>query len=202
MATGEIARADNLFDFFHTSVGVAAARQGAQVSEDSLYYLSNLLVERGRVRDVGEQPDTLVGLVEKAQQSSWTQAVSIWRELADRALYVTGFFRDSLTRRMAGLNYYMEMGSGAYQRLARLLHSPGEGRGLDAVFAELGEHFPACSDLLAEVREDVTTGEEASDMEILRLYETWLATGSPRAAARLQELGVVPARPGRGSGEG
>jgi hypothetical protein len=32
----------------------------------------------------------------------------------------------------------------------------------------------------------------SSDRDLLRLYETWLKTGSPRAQALLREQGVTP----------
>jgi hypothetical protein len=35
---------------------------------------------------------------------------------------------------------------------------------------------------------------ENTDADVLRLYEEWLASGSPRAAERLRALGVVPVR--------
>ena len=36
-------------------------------------------------------------------------------------------------------------------------------------------------------------GRRSSDRDLLRLYEVWLKTGSPRAHALLRELGVSPA---------
>ena len=61
MSQRSIARAENLFDFFHASVDAAANRVGSPVSEEGLYYLSHLLVERGRAPEKGA-PDTLVEL--------------------------------------------------------------------------------------------------------------------------------------------
>jgi hypothetical protein len=46
-------------------------------------------------------------------------------------------------------------------------------------------------DVLAEVGE---TGGLQTGNDILRLYEIWLATGSPSAAARLRQLGIEPVR--------
>jgi len=197
MSTTAIARAENLFDFFHASVGAAAARQHAPLSEEGLYYLSNLLVERGRTGETREA-GTLVELYQQAVQGGTQQTVTAYRELGDRTLYTSGFFRASLARRLVSLDYYMQMGSAAYQRLARLARGPrGEGKGLDEVFAELGDHFEVCSDLLQEVRAGVAGAEGCSDTDVLRLYEEWLVTGSPAIANRLRELGVLATKPGR-----
>lgn len=201
MSQESIARAENLFDFFHTSIGHAASRQRLAVSNNSLFYLSNLLVERGRSPEASPQePDTLVDLVYRARAGQLGDSILAWRELGDRALFVTGFFRQSLARRLVGLDYYRDMGASAYLRLSRLLGLPGgEQGGLDDLYEELAEHFVALSDLLQEVREDVRSAESMSDADIVRLYEEWLSTGSPRAAARLRELGVkAAAQRGRG----
>lgn len=195
MSQESIARAENLFDFFHQSVGNAASRQRLPVSNNSLFYLSNLLVERGRIpEERSSEPDTLVELVYKARAGRMGESITAWRELGDRALFVTGFFRQSLSRRLVSVDYYRQMGAGAYHRLARLLALPGgEQGGLDEIFGELAEHFVALSDLLQEVREDVRSAEAFTDADIVRLYGEWLSTGSPRAAARLRELGVQAA---------
>lgn len=192
MSRGAVATADNLFDFFHTSLGETASRRRADVSEEGLLYLTQLLVERGRANPERREPDTLAELYAAAQRGGPAERVHRWRELADRALYVTGFFRQSLSRGLVSLDYYVEMGSAAYQRLARLVGGGrGEGRGLDDVWAELGERFEDASDLLQEVQESLSSQEPRSDAELVRLYEAWLRTGSPRLEARLIELGVL-----------
>jgi hypothetical protein len=58
-----------------------------------------------------------------------------------------------------------------------------------SVFAELAEKFQDFVDVLSEVR-DAARGSD--DADVLRLYETWLRTGSPRAARLLRRLGIEP----------
>lgn len=196
MSQGAIAKADNLFDFFHASVGDAATRTRSNMSEEGLLYLSQLLVERGRAENARPAPDTLAELYAAAQRAPPAERLWTWRELADRALYITGFFRKSLSRRAVGVRYYMDMGAAAYRRMARTLGVPhGEGRGLDDIWGELGDNFEGASDLLNEVHDDLSSAEVHSDADVLRLYETWLRTGSPRLTARLLELGVLAGRP-------
>ena len=99
MSGAPLSKADNLFDFFHESVDAAAARRHPPpVSEDGVYYLTTLLVEQSRVQEqdqAAEQP-TLAELHMRATQSSRPQAIQTYRRLGDRALYVTGSFRQSL----------------------------------------------------------------------------------------------------------
>lgn len=201
MTGNAICTTDNLFDFFHHWVDAAASHQGNRVSEDGVYYLSNLLVERVRTPDRATEPDTLVELQIEAAQSDRIRAIHIYKRLGDKALYVSGFFPRSLTRRMVSRSYYQEMGAAAYDTLSRLLAVTGgrvvgerEGRRtLDAIYAELAEAFGACSEVLAEVREAIRA---YTDTDIVRLYEEWRETGSLRAFERLRELGVIPTRSG------
>ena len=196
MARGSVARSEDLFAFFHDSVEAAVERRGKPVSEGSVFYLTTLLVDRGRIRPEDARADgpTLAELHLNAMSGGPARAVAAYREIGDRTLYTTGFFRRSLARRLVSVDYYRQMGAAAYQRLASLLRIPGAAGGLDDVFGELGRQFTLCSDLLQEVRDDLRAEEVSSEAEILRLYEEWLETGSARVAARLRELGVIPMR--------
>jgi hypothetical protein len=185
--------AENLFDFFHQRVEDAATHQGLEVSQDGVYYLSNLLVERTRTERSGGG-ETMVELSIRAGQGDRIGAIKAWREMGDRALYVSGFFRSSIARGPVGVDYYLDMGASAYDRLSRMLRvAGGTGGGFEDVFGELSESFRQCSEVLDEVRQEV---RERTDLDIVKLYEEWLATGSPRVADRLRELGVIPMRPG------
>jgi hypothetical protein len=57
------------------------------------------------------------------------------------------------------------------------------------VFAELAAKFVGFVDVLSEVSERTSCG---SNSDVLRLYEKWLKTGSPRSGQLLVERGVVP----------
>jgi hypothetical protein len=192
MAQHGIQPAEDLFAFFRDRVDATVERQGTAVSPDGVYYLSQLLTEKTKVADA--VPDqTLVELQLRALHGDRVQAVQAYRTMGDQALYMTGFFRARLNRGQVGISYYMDMGAAAYGTLSSMLRGRGlSGPGLDDVFNELGTHFRACSEVLHEVQEEM---RDRTDGDILRLYEDWLRTASPRAAERLRELGVVPMRP-------
>ncbi len=200
-STQQIWTRESLFDFFHEQVGVAVTNQGHPVSTEGVYYLSNLLVERRRAADA-PTGETLVDLHLRARQGGRAEAIQAYRELGDQALYTTGFFRRSLSRKSVGVSYYQGMGAAAYAQLAGLLGPTrggliGVSQGLDAIFRELARTFAACSEILREVRDALRAQvARTSASAVLELYEQWLETGSPRAAERLRDLGVVPARPG------
>jgi hypothetical protein len=180
----------NLFDFFRERVETAVAHQRAPVSENAVFYLSNLLTEQARLGGEEEEDDepTLVELQHRAVNAPPAEAVTHWRRLGDSSLVVAGFFHESLERRAVSRDYYERMGSTAYRALERLL---GGGHGIAEIFAELSGRYRACVEVLSEVRDEA---RERSDSDILKLYEEWLTTGSPRVAERLKALGVVPTR--------
>jgi hypothetical protein len=195
-----LTESENLFDFFHEKVGTAVCRQGSGVSEEGIFYLTNLLVDQGRAPDEA-MDTTLVELHLRAQEGTRSTAIHTYRTLGDRALVLSGFFRQSLARKLVSLEYYMGMGSAAYGRLSHLLHEPsgllvGDQAGhkaLDEVFAELANCFAACSEVLKEVRQQVQAEvAQGSDQVLLHMYEHWLETGDPSAGARLRELGLLP----------
>jgi hypothetical protein len=200
MSRSAISKAENLFDFFHHQVDEAVNHRRAQVSEEGVYYLTHLLVEKGKA---AEGPrSTLVELRMKAAQQPGAQALNTWRELGDEALYTSGFFQAHLERRALSLEYYAEMGASAYAHAANLLRSASgrsAGRGIEQTFAELAQTFEACIGVLREVKESVRAStDDTSDAAVLRLYQEWLATGSRASAERLRQLGVVPIRPASG----
>ncbi|RME27088.1 MAG: hypothetical protein D6798_05390 [Deltaproteobacteria bacterium] len=200
----------NLFDFFHEHVGRAVEDSGVPVSREGVWYLTGLLVDRAHRTEEEDAAGTLVELRVQASEGDRTTAISAYRRLGDRALMTAGFFRQSIARKLVSRQYYIDMGAAAYDALAGMLRAAGfgrrevigdsGGRGLDVVYDELAQRFEDCSEVLAEVHHAVRERHETalSDSDILALYEEWLATGSPRVAARLTSLGVVPVRGGDG----
>lgn len=179
---------DNLFDWFHNRVDEAARHQRTPVSQETLFYLSQLLADEGRSEDV-DPGATLVELRAQAEAAPWATAITRWRSLGDRALLTLGFFRENLRRRAISPDYYAEMGATAYASVSRRLRLPDNGP--SDIFAELADRFVPCTEVIAEVRAESC---ENNDADVVRLYEEWLTTGSPRLAERLRALGVVPVR--------
>ena len=149
-----------------------------------------LLVERGRSSEV-VLPQTLVELQIKAMECGGSEAVHAWRELGDRALYVSGFFRSSLSRKNVSVEYYQAMGATAYDHLAGLMRWTGVSGGFDTIYEELAHQFHHCSTVIRRVRAQV---RKHSDADILKLYEEWVLNPDPVIAEQLNELGVDPFR--------
>jgi hypothetical protein len=183
-------------EFFREQLERAMEHQKVSTSAFTQYYLVNLLA--GCVR--GELPPSEPGYDEtplavmyvRAIQSSRRDRARLWRAMGDTALFVSGFFADSLSRRLVDLDYYKAMGGFAYGRLARdedpRIFGP-------EVFSELADRFSEFADLLSEISE---ASHLASNASLLKLYERWLQTGSRRAATLLAQRGITPVEPGEG----
>ena len=175
-------------EIFAGWVGEALADTRPPPTDLAASYLVDLLLEQmrapvpaGRAR-AGEP--TLAEAWLTARLAEGALRLERLRAVGDRALFVAGFFGESLTRKVVGIDYYRDIGQAAYGDLSSWLARHGA-RG---VYAELAERFADCLEVLAGVSERARS-DGVSD--VLHLYERWLATGSERVRARLARLGCV-----------
>ena len=181
-------------EVFREMVGEALARQRVRASEPTAFYLVHLLTEFVHTRrlfpaDAPGSP-TLVELLAEALGSAPSARLTAFRRMGDFALFVAGFFTDSLSRSLVDVDYYAAMGGGAYANASRLSMS------LDSreIFEELSSRFVRFMDVISEVgeRTQIAAGDVTGNQGLLRLYETFLRTGSERAWRKLREAGVIP----------
>ena len=175
-------------EFFKDLVESALSRQQLRANELTSYYLVDLLCRfvRSDERipfsdDAGEPLALRLG---RALGSGGLEQRARLRNLGDFSLFMTGFFSDSLNRRAVDVDYYVSMGEYAYGSLSRR-----EADAFGEVFSELARKFVPFTDVLADVSE--RTGIRSS-VDVLRLYEKWLRTGSPRDGQRLADRGILP----------
>ncbi len=193
-------------EWFRETVGETLAHRNLKVQEVTEFYLVDLLasfLEREKLfveeEDGSVHAEPLALILLRALEKGRTQRTRELRRLGDTALYVSGFFGDSLARSVAGVDYYIAMGERAYGALAQ----EGAGaRGQDDLFAELADRFEQFVDVFAEIAE---LSNLRSDRGLVRLYERYLTTRSARVADLLRERGVAlfsgPGAPGA-SGRG
>ncbi|MDZ7644469.1 MAG: hypothetical protein U5K76_09810 [Woeseiaceae bacterium] len=186
----------DLRDFFRESIDEAIARQGVQVDTHATYYVVNLLTLYSRSEDLyedsgenyGLKPLALMMLEATEAQNPAERNFSLQR-IGDVALFIAGFFADSLANRLVDLDYYIYMGGNAYGSLSDEIRGTTRGRALADVYRELAHKFQVVVDVLNDVRD---SARGSSDIDLLRTYEVWLKTGSKRAAALLRQNGVTP----------
>ncbi len=191
-----LVRGETAVEFFREQLGQAMEHQRVSTSAFTEYYLVNLLAafmhgENLPGREAGYDEVPLALLYIRALHASRFERARRLRATGDIALFVSGFFGDSLGDKEVDIRYYAALGGRAYSRLSREHEGPDQLG--PAVFCELAQRFRQFADVLAEVSEKSRLSTPAS---VLRLYERWVQTGSRRAAALLAEQGITPVVPG------
>jgi hypothetical protein len=189
----------NLREYFKDSVHGALEKQRVAVEQQTEQYVVNLLTLFSRSEALYE--DTPAGARLQPLALMLRQALEAptagmreraLQRLGDVSLFIAGFFARSFATRLIDIDYHIAMGGRAYGALAEASIRSSR-RTLAGVFTELAQKFQPLVDALNEVSE---SGYAHSDRDILRLYEIWLKTGSPRCHGLLQRLGVDPTRAG------
>jgi hypothetical protein len=179
-------RRESAVEFFKELVDGALAHQGLAANELTSFYVVQLLANFIQRRASGDEDDTapLALRLALALEGGGTRRRTTLKQIGDLSLFVSGFFSDSLNRKIVDVDYYVSIGGCAYTALSRY-----ETDTFSTVFAELAEKFVGFVDVLSEVSERTSC---ASNADVLRLYERWLRTGSRRSGQLLIERGVVP----------
>ncbi len=149
------------------------------------FYLDSKNLHRPFLDDSQEKPpETFAEMYLKAMNAENNKRKELMRSVADRSLYLTGFFADSLQRKTVDIEYYAEIGSAAYLNL----HVWTKEDGLSHVYKTFSNRFMDFVEILNYISEKSIV---QSDQNVLRLYDRYLRTGSELAREKLNELGVV-----------
>ena len=175
-------------EYFRELVESALTRQQLRPNELTSYYLVDLLCRfvrpDRRIPFADDTAEPLALRLGRALESGGMEQRARLRNLGDFSLFMSGFFSDSLSRRSVDVDYYVSMGEYAYGSLSRR-----DEDALGEVFAELARKFVPFMDVLSLVSEQAGV---RSSVDVLRLYEKWLRTGSARDGQRLADQGIVP----------
>lgn len=175
-------RRETPVEYFKELVDGALVHQRLSAGELTAYYVVNLLAGFLQRRAGAEVP-LAIRLAHALDRGGAEQRATL-RQIGDLSLFVSGFFSDSLRRKLVDVDYYVTIGGCAYNALSRF-----DSDTLSPVFGELAEKFVGFVDVLSEVSERTSCSTNA---DLLRLYEKWLKTGSRRSGQLLAERGVVP----------
>jgi hypothetical protein len=181
-----LVRNESPTEYFRELVESAMHNQRVSAQELTSFYVVNLLagfVHLDSSPAAGQDEPLGVRLAQAMQTAGAAQRDGL-RKVGDLSLFISGFFSDSLNRRLVDVDYYIQLGECAYGSLAR-----NGAAALGDVFDELSEKFTMFVDVLTEVSERTAL---TSNADILRLYEKWLRTKSRRSGDLLVARGIVP----------
>ncbi len=198
MSAGSLVAVTSLREFFRDAFHAASEHQRLDIDEQAEAYVVNLLTMFSRAEALYEQ--TAEGLRIKPLAHMLADALDApsalarqrsLQRLGDVSLFIAGFFARSFARKLIDIDYHIAMGGNAYSSLADTMQRSNSGRCVAAIYAELSQKFQRLVDALNEVSE---MSYRHTDADVLRLYEIWMKTGSPRARSLLKSLGVEPVK--------
>lgn len=194
----------SLREFFHETLNSVLREVGLETSEETAFYLVNLLESFASAETLHGPPPTdtsspqttpdanlpLALLLRRAIEAANREiAIPLYRRIGDQSLYIAGFFSRSFDRerRVVSRGYYYDMGRRAYDTLSSLMERRNDT--IAQVFAELSDKFTAVVEALNALSERHTfdSGRSVSD-----LLDRWSLAQSPTAATRLVKDGYLP----------
>ena len=191
-----VLRVRNLQDLFRTSIDDVVERQQVDIDPHAAHYVVNMLTLFSRSDELYQDEGDYYGLrplalmlADAADAKSPEHRNQLLQRIGDVALFVAGFFADSLARRAVDIDYYINMGGNAYGSLSEEVRGTFRGNAVAHVYRELAIKFQSLVDVLNEVAEGPDGG---AGSDLIRTFEVWRRTGSRRAERLLREQGVVP----------
>ncbi len=174
-------------EHFKGLVTEAIQNQHVATDQTTEFYLSRLLTDFVDSTKLTTEPLAITYV--KALEADYELAAQLLKELGDISLFTSGFFSDSLARKVMDVDYYITMGAISYDRLASIHSGTDKENVLGTLFSELALKFKLFVEVIAEVSERC---QLTSNTDILRIYERWLKTKSTRTKGLLRELGIEP----------
>jgi hypothetical protein len=201
MSDGTVLKVASLEEFFRGELHGAAEKQRLALDDHTEHYVVNMLTTFSRADALFEpgasgprlKPLALM-FAEAVAAPTLPERQHALQRLGDVSLFIAGFLPRGFARRLVDVDYHIAMGGRAYGSLADSTRGSARGGVIGRVFAELATKFRELVDALNEIAE---SARPPTHDDLLRLYEVWIKTGSPRAADRLRSLGVEPAAASR-----
>lgn len=130
-----------------------------------------------------KEPQTLAEMYLQAQLEEPYIRHEMLRKTADKALYISGFFGESLNRKIVDVDYYAQIGGAAYSSLSLSAKDEASAN----VYSIFAKKFMDYVDVLTVISHKSMV---QSDQNIISLYDKYLRTGSDLARKRLVEMGL------------
>lgn len=179
-------------DFFSEVVRDAMTQRKVKTTPLAETYLVHMLehfvsVDNLFDDDQNEKTKSQTPLAEmflKALASPVHMRVELLKKLGDTSLYISGFFGDSLARKVVDIDYYADMGGTAYQNLSTVVKEESS----RLIYSELSSKFLDFVEILTFIS---TKTLVQSNQNLLRLYDRYVTTGSKLAREQLLEQGLL-----------
>ena len=127
---------------------------------------------------------TLAEIYLKAMNSEPSVRIDLLKKLGDTSLYITGFFGESLNRKIIDISYYVNMGESAFSSLAQEVDEEV----YSSLYSDFSKQFIKYMEVLNYISKQT---DLQKDSNLLKLYENYQKTGSDLMRDTLIDSGFV-----------
>lgn len=178
----------SLCDYFSRQLRQLASQTTPSPREEILWYIASLLERFGRSDRLFAYEDgrhdlrPLALLYGDAREASSEQErCLLLRQLGDLALFMGSLFPQRYERRGIRRDYFIGMGSSAYDYLG------DNAQGHRSLFSELAQRF---SNLLDLIERCFSQRDRHDARDVMDLYRRWQQSRDPSLARQLRQLGI------------
>ncbi|MGI9548379.1 MAG: hypothetical protein ACR2M7_00135 [Bdellovibrionales bacterium] len=105
---------------------------------------------------------TLVDLYIRTSEADLQERIYLFKKMGDLSLYISGFFRVAVEKRITDLSYYEDVGQSAYHYLA------DHYKDRDIIFNSLSEKFKVLSEILFFIQQKSEAKNEEKYLKITK----------------------------------
>ena len=152
----------SLQSFFFDKLQTLNKKTSHPVSNESIYYLSLVLDQFGDSKKLFEEEEGKVRekvlgikLLEASHLPEFQRKRSL-REIGDTALFVCGYFHESLNSKLIDVGYYENLGQIAYKNLDNFIPKAYE---VPSFFVNLSQRFSCMTNLISIISKDVFSND-------------------------------------------
>lgn len=168
--SSELVLESSLQSFFYDRLREINQKSNPPIFEEAIFYSSTVLDKYGDSSKYFENVDGKIR--EKILGAKFLEAHLMnkamkkreLKDIGDTALFLCGFFSDSLNRKIVDTRYYQDIGRMAYQRLNQLI--PDELQ-IPSFYGHLSNSFDTLSNMIGIVAHQVFEGQKDNDHMIL-----------------------------------
>ncbi len=137
-------------EFFHSELEMASSSLSFDVKnylvEMLCFFMSSDRVFEKKEGQTKSYECSLTELYEKSQNSKLQEKLYIFKRMGDFSLYLSGFFRSAVKKKIVHISYYEQMGQNAYAFISKNHGSRYN------VFKELSHEFKSLSQILFSIQ--------------------------------------------------
>ena len=164
--TSELILESSLQSFFFDKIQNINQKSTRPISNELVYYMSLVLDKFGQSQNLyeereGKLRDKTLGLkLLKSSELSEPQKKRTLREIGDTALFVCGYFYESLNSKLIDISYYEDVGKVAYRRLDSFIPQAYE---VPSFFINLSDRFNCVTNIVSIISKEMFSNDSGDE---------------------------------------